>query len=198
MKNLFAEMDLYKGIILFSFLAIPAACYFAYSSQKNLETAQKAVRDATKRGGILENIGEYSNRLHTIQNAQRNNGGDQYRLFFERQILASAKDGIKRQDFTISNEQVRKVAKLRAEDREVSISFRRNNKDEFPLPRSYINQVLLRSEAQSRGVWKLRQLKIRNKEVLETSRGKKAPPRTVADEWVVDRMVFARRQPERR
>ncbi len=198
MKNLFAEMDLYKGIILFSILAIPAACYFAYSSQQNLIAGQKAMRDATRRGGILETIGEFSNRLATIKNAQLGSGGDQYRLFFEKQILDSAKDGIKRQDFTISNEQVKKVAKLRAEDREVSISFRRSNKDEFPLPRSYINQVLLRSEASSRGVWKLRQLKIRNKEVLETSRGKRAPPRTVADNWVVDRMVFARRQPERR
>ncbi|MHC5066707.1 MAG: hypothetical protein ACYTG5_22345, partial [Planctomycetota bacterium] len=198
MKKIFADMDLYKGMILFAVLAIPAAGIFAYLTNERLIDARKAMADAKKSRGVLEKIGEYQNNLEKIKkNASTSNAGDQYRLYFERQITASATQGLKRSDFQISNEQTRKVAKLKAEDVEVTINFRKDGKDEFPLPRSFINTVLRRCEGNSNGVWKVRQLKMRNKEVLETARGKKAPPRTVADNWIIDRLIFARRQPGR-
>ncbi len=198
MKKIFADMDLYKGIILFAILAIPAAGIFAYMTNERLVNAKKAMADAKKSRGVVEQIGEGQNKLEQIKkNSSRGSAGDQYRLYFERQITASATQGLKRSDFQISNETSRKVAKLRAEDVEVTVSFRKDGKDEFPLPRTFINTVLRRCEGNSNGVWKVRQLKMRNKEVLETARGKKAPPRTVADNWVVDKLIFARRQPGR-
>ena len=198
MKKIFADMDLYKGIILFSALAIPAAGVFAYMTNERLVSAKKSMVDARKSRGDLEMIGEFQKRLEEIKkNSSRGNSGDQYRLYFERQITASATQGLKRSDFQISNEKPRKVAKLRAEDVEVTIAFKKDGKDEFPLPRSFINTVLRRCEGNSNGVWKVRQLKMRNKEVFENTRGKKAPPRTVADNWIINTLVFARRQPGR-
>src|SRR5690606_24732450 len=96
-------------------------------------------------------------------------------------------------------EESRRVSALKAEDREVDLSFRDNRtKKPLNLPRDFISALIFNCESQSK-TWKLRELRIRNAdEDLETGRGAKAVPRTVDDIWSVEKMTYVRRQPESR
>jgi hypothetical protein len=196
MRNLFANMDLYKGIILSSVVLFPAACGFAYWVDTQIRTAQEAIVNAEKRGGEIERIALLQKQLDTIDKATRDGaGGEGHALYFERCLTGAASQGITRNDFTIGNEEGRKVGKPKSIDQEVDITFKRGGKD-LPLPRAYINAMLHLCESKSK-VWKLRQLRIRNAEVVELGQSKQAPPKTVRDDWKIEKLMFVRREPDK-
>ncbi len=199
MKLSMKDMDLYKVIILLSVVLIPAACGFVYVVNGQLVVAKRAIADAKKRGGDLEEIGALRSQFAQIKKSSRRaqslKGPGQ---FFERSILSAATGGIKVDDIQIGTEVDKAVTSPRATDVEVDIKFEKAGKGKFPLPRDFINAVLFNCEATGSKVWKLRQLKMVNEEVSKTRRTKGAPPRTVQDNWVVSMLKFARRTPEKK
>jgi hypothetical protein len=196
---MFRNLDLYKIIILLSIVLLPVAGFFAWWANDRLDLAQRSILEATKQGGLLEKIGQTQAQLQTIKENNRQGGtgpGSQHLLYFDRQIMKSAAGGLSSQDFQIGDEAQLTVSKPRATDFEVKIDFKRENKPLF-LRREFIDAMLWNCEASSAGVWKLRALSLKNKDALEAGR-KKPPPRTVEDEWRIDKLVFARREPDRK
>lgn len=197
---LFRDLDLYKIIILLGLVLLPASLGFVWWVDKELETAKVAVNDAIRPGGELEQIGTVAQQLEIIQRNARNSGNNEApALFFERWIKNSASGGqVRATDFEISNERKTTVTKLKAQDKEIQITFRRENQ-ELPLSREYIHALILNLEQDGPQVWKLRELQIRNEQSVEFSKNRReAPPKTVDDMWRIEKLMFARREPEDR
>lgn len=189
-------MDLYKLIILASILLIPAAGGWAYWQSDRLEVAKKSVRDASKRKGSLVSIGRLQREIDEIRKNSRGNESTNHIIYFENRITKSARgDSIKATDIQIGDEQHKNQRKLRASDYEVSIKFERNNKP-MELSREFIHAVLFNCEAFSKA-WRLRGIELSNAEAGKAT-GRKPPPKTVADNWLVNRLVFARREPAKK
>ena len=199
MKALFANMDLYKGILLASVVLMPAAAFWGYQLDQQVTEGNAALTNLRKRNGDLEQIGQY---MEQIKNQQTNKSKDfqDYTTFFDTQVYKSAKSGLKEEDFKVApRPEVNVTVKpggqtVRAKDIEIEISFAKNGKERFPLSRAFINQVMQNCEGMSQ-IWKLRELKIRSQTMLSRGRRTTAPPPEIGDDWLVERMVFARREP---
>lgn len=193
------NLDLYKSIILGSLLCLPIALGFVYWVNGELEVAKTALKRAEQANGELERIGQLQQQLETIsRNVAKGGQSDNHRLFFEQRIVNSVKDGgLRSSDFEIGNQVPARVAKLKAVDQTTSISFSRGGKP-LPLSREFIYAVLFNCEAGGSQVWKLRDLDMVNEEAKSAMRGRSAPPKTVKDLWLMQKLVFARREPQSR
>ena len=189
-------MDLYKLIILISIVAIPGAGAWAYLEDTWLDEAKQAQQKAIRPNGQLEKIGLLEKQIEEIKtNMNRNASVGGHLLYFENRITGSVRGGeLKDTDIQISDEQARQKSKERAVDYEVSIKFERGGKP-LPLTREVIHAILFNCEAFAK-TWKLRTIRLSNVEADKAS-GKSPPPKTVSDEWKVDKLVFARREPQR-
>lgn len=197
--SLFRDMDVYKGIILASVLLIPASFGFAWWMDQRLVESETAIAAAVRRNsGDIEQIGTLRQNLETVKrNTEVGGELDQPRRYFERRILLTAESGLSSTDFSIGNQQRNAATKERAVDMELEIDFKRAGKP-LPLSRDFIRKMLKNCETGGSQVWKLRQLKMRNVDFLESmkSRSKGAPKKTLEDDWLIEKLVFARRQPE--
>ena len=194
-KAIFRDMDLYKGIILAAVAMIPAAGWWAWSLQQRIQAGEIAVRRAEGRSGLLQQIGTMQRDVEEVHRNKRQGIAGDYRTFFQSQIFKSSQTPLSASDFTISTEQDRKVSSLRAIDSEVTIEFKRNGKDQYALPRDYINALLYNFENASK-MWRLRHVRIRNENTERLVSQKRPPPPEFGDQWLVERLVFARRSPD--
>jgi hypothetical protein len=196
---MFKSMDLYKGIVLVCLLLLPVSLGYLWYVRGQRTAAFAAVDAAEKSKGELDKIGEAIRKLETVaSNSSRGGDAESYRLYFERWITGSAKSGISTNDFQLTNETPSAVPNnAKAEDLTVGVAFKRAGK-EFDLPRDFIHAVALNCESGGSQIWKLRTLKMRNADVLELTKQKKAPPKTVGDNWKLERLEFARRRPKQR
>lgn len=197
--NLFREMDLYKVIILVSLLLLPASLGFVYWVDGEIDVAQRALQAAERRGGEIERIGGVQRQLETVEkNASKDRAaGGSHAVYFEQQIKTSSKDSLSANDFEISPQSRSGVPGKSAQDMIVKISFRREGKT-LDLPRDFIHAMTYNCEAGGAQIWKLRRLTMRNTDIAKVSRARQAPPRTVADEWEIQTLEFARREPDTR
>ncbi len=196
-KVLFRDMDLYKGIILASLVLLPAAGWWAWSLQTSIEKGELARVEAEKPGGLLQSIGSLQRDIEEVKvNLQRGVGGD-HRTFFQTRIIKSSPTPLSDDDYVIGVEVDRSLRSLNAIDSEVSIEFKRRGREAFALPRDYINALLYNFENPP-SIWKLRYLKLTNDDT-KRSGGRRglAPPPELADSWLLDRLVYARRRPDR-
>ena len=200
--SLFKDIDIYKAIIIGALVLLPGGGVLVWMQDEEVARAEAQLAKARQRGGVLEQIGTLDAELATIQrNTTGGAGGERHLLYFSRRVLETTGNAgwLGANDFEIGNEESRRVSALKAEDREVDLSFRDNRtKKPLNLPRDFISALIFNCESQSK-TWKLRELRIRNAdEDLETGRGAKAVPRTVDDIWSVEKMTYVRRQPESR
>lgn len=187
--------DLYKLIIIASLVLSPAAGGWAYWLQGRIDDGQKALAHAKNPRGPLQAIGLLQQE---IDGMRAKSGSSQAetdpRTYFDVQVSKSS-SGLKRNDYVINNLQDARVSDLKAVDRQWSIEFKEGGKTHLPLARELITYVLHNIEGNS-PAWRLRTLHLKNRETRELrSRGAKPPPE-VSDEWFVDRMVFAKREPD--
>ena len=185
------DMDLYKAIILASILLIPTAGFFAYWETQRLEVAKVAVAAATRRGGLIEKIGLLQKEIVEIKKTSKSNNTISHEIYFENQIDKASAGSLKSTDFNIDDERGKKSGR-NAQDYEVKIDFRRNNKP-IPLRRDLIHAILFNCEAFSPS-WRLRRIHLINQEAAK-AKGNNPPPKTVEDTWEVRSLVFARREP---
>lgn len=189
-------MDLYKFIILISIVAIPGAGVWAYMEDTWLTEARDAKRDAIRPSGQLEKIGLLQKQIEEIKANSNRNAGVGHLLYFENKITGSVRGGVLRDtDIQISDERSKPKNKERATDYEVTIKFERDGKA-LPLSREVIHAILFNCEAFAK-TWRLRNIVLSNVEAAKAI-GKKPPPKTVTDEWQIDKLVFARREPMRK
>lgn len=193
MKKFFKELDLYKGIVLVSWLLLPVVGGWAYWLQGELKRADTALHDAMRTGGDLEEIGKYQKAVEEQRrnSASRTEVVDNPRVYFDKCIRVADQSGnLKRTDYEINPKGTTNGGK-NAQDTIVDIDFK-----DMALNRDFLMAVLFNCEASS-PVWKLRALSIRNADMKNHGYGrrKEPPPPELSDKWEIQKLEFASRAP---
>jgi hypothetical protein len=206
------EMDLYRGLILICLLALPVCGFWCYSIEQSIAECEKAILEATRSGGLLEQIGGLRVKVDlVVQNRlSTNDATQQPRTYFERQILAAATQNLAASDFGLTDpkeEPGYTGTKQRVKDYVAEVTWKRKD---LSLPLAFVYAVLFNCESGARpggaqtglqSIWKLRKLELVNatNERLLTGLGSnpEAPPPELEDKWSIKRMTFARREPDR-
>lgn len=203
------EMDLYKGLILICLLAIPAVGWWCNTLSNSIKECEAAVREATRPGGLLEQIGGYQNKIQlVVQNRQSATGATQQpRTYFEGQIMASAAQNLEKNDFGLTDPKeesaVTTSAKQKAVDFVAEVQWKRKD---LSMPLAFVYSVVMNCESGARpgggaaglqSIWKLRELSIVNATNERLVATQEAPPPELEDKWAIKKMTFARREPKR-
>jgi hypothetical protein len=194
LRRIISGMDLYKGIILASLVLTPGFGIWAWTLRNEIDRGHLAIHNARKRDGDLTTIGLYERQVENQREINRKMGdqGVNPLEYFVTQILRSV-NGLRRDDFRLGNIQQQQRPREGTVDSMIDVEFQLGGKEKV-LPREAIWAVMLNLE-QTLRTWKLRELRIRNRDVLETTRTAKAPPPETGDDWVIERMQFAVREP---
>lgn len=209
--KLFANFDLYKGVILASVVLLPGVGWWIQSTRTAIETANKAVNEAIKAGGLLEEVGKLQKQLKTVEDNRVSTSSQtgSTDLYFEGQIFRSAVSGqLQKDQFKISpprEENVMTGEKQQAKDIVVKIDWQPRAGKEFTFYRDFLFAVLFNCESSARSanteplpsIWKLYKLKMVNATVAKSLAQQLTPPAELADEWIVNEMSFARREPRK-
>jgi hypothetical protein len=191
-------IDLYKAIILGSILLAAAAGIWAWNMKRQVADGRIALAAARTPNGVLQQIGLLQKQIENHVANQRHVVRGSPLDYFAETIYTSASPGsdFKRADFIVGSPNEVKNTRLGTKDISVTIEFKRGGREAFPLPRPFLHAVVLNCEQKSQ-IWKLRDLRIRNKDLKDALAGSKAPPPETADEWLVESMTFACRQPDK-
>lgn len=191
--KLFRNMDLYKFVILLSLVLTPAAVGYYFKLQGDIEAGKKALKDAYKTKGHLEQIATFQKEIEGLKASERiNKTADpkNYRSYFLKQVTDTGY-GIGSTDFQDQASDMPVSGNRTASDKVVSLTFKRDNKD-LPVTREFVNAFVFNIEGQA-PIWKLRSLKIANATIAE-QRGRGAPPAETDDLWLIKEMKFSARQ----
>ena len=194
MKNL----DLEKIIIILSLLLMPAVGAWIYMLDGDLVKVDRAM---ASRQPMIQEI----HSLHRLIQKTKESLQDpeatssNVRVYFQNRLVASQKGGesfLSRDQITVNEGRSFDVLRGRtkiAKDIEVKVEFAKGVRGGLTLPRSFVNACIVNCESRT-PIWKLRSLKIENKD-FRGLRGNAVPPLETADEWFVREMNFARRKP---
>ena len=155
-------------------------------------TAAAVINDTTATGPtastrLLPNTA-YNSKGATLAYSPTSGGSPA--VYFQNQITTSSKGTIGANDYEVSPEKTSAVPGRRdAQDQLVSIQFRKG----LVLPRALIHALVFNCESAGVQVWKLRRLRVSNVEISKLRN--QAPPQTVADDWEIGTLEFARRKP---
>lgn len=191
------QFDLYKWIIIASLVLMPVAGGWLYWLNGRIEFGRRAIATATRSKGDIENIGQL---LQEIDNQVRSAGtasSEDPAVYFDRWINRSSPD-LLRTDYNPVLVSANKHRETKSIDKVYKVEFRRDNK-QFALPRKLVEAIVFNIEAYS-PAWRLRSLFLRNEESGNNQLriGGKKPPPELPDNWFVDKMEFARREPDRK
>lgn len=209
-----AKLDLYKAIILGSLLLLPVAGWWIMNLQQSIQDCERAIREAKKPGGTLEQIGTLQKKVRLVVMSQAlTSSTSDPGTYFERQILLS-KPGIDKNSFRISPESEEPAAipgsKQKVVDKVVKIEWGgRSNRRDFLVQQDLINAVVFNCESaatepgkgdgQARdalpSIWRLRRLTFENELFENAFNAKRMPPPELEDKWLIRAMDFARREP---
>ena len=205
--KLFQKLDLYKGVILASLLLLPGVGWWIKQTRDAIATANRAITEAIKPGGQLEEIGKLQKQLEAVENNRLNAAAqlEDVNVYFDSQIFRSAASGgIGKDTFQVLAPRTEGVmlGKQPATDHIVKINFDRAGKDTV-FTRDLLFAVLFNCESGFRGagtavvasIWKLYSIKIANALVQKEATQQLAPPPELEDRWTVTNLQFARREP---
>lgn len=206
MKNL----DLYKVIVLLSMVVLPVGYYLCLGIEDEIAACNKAIHEATRSGGTLEQIGSLQKKVEMVvlNRSTASDATNQPRIYFERQILAGAAgQGLKENDFGLSDPKeepaVMTGSRTRASDYVVAVDWKRKD---LQVKLSFVYAVLFNCESGARAgggasalqsIWKLRELEILNGTDERLTTSFKTPPSELLDTWIIRKMSFARREPKK-
>jgi hypothetical protein len=205
------KLDLYKGVILASLVLLPAVGWWIKRTRDTIDATNRAITDATKPGGNIEEIGKLLKQLEVVE-TNRFNASAQLadpRVYFERQLFLSAQGGIARDAFSFKAEKTDQVTlgKQHATDHIVPIDFTPTaGKKEFIFSRELLFAVLFNCESGFGGekastvtsIWKLYSIKATNASLQKEASQQLTPPAEIEDRWLVTNLQFARREPSKR
>jgi len=194
------KLDLEKAIILISLLLMPVAGGWVYFLDQDLKEADIALGNC--KATILKIFQQQ--KYIDLTNSELNQRGEDVKNFdefFEKRLIASmgGNNFIKTEEMTVNEgrkQDVRKgnTRKVIGKDIEVRVEFGKGKRGGMPLTRSFVNAFLVNCEARA-PIWKLRSLKVTNKDFKGLRRNSATPPLETTDEWFVNTMIFARRKP---
>lgn len=207
------SMELPEWTILGSLLALPFVGWWISVERNAIAVATKAVR---KNVGELEMIGKLQSQVELVeQNSRATGGSTDSGTYFQLQLQESAGNGgLKTDDYSLSSPVSKTVIlgarpnEQRVTDYSVDIKFeRKDKKTPFKVSRDFLFAVLFNCESGARrgsaslpSIWKLQELTIENASAAEAFKGsgKKVPPQPTDDLWIVNKLKFARREPEKK
>jgi hypothetical protein len=200
MKSLFRNMDFLKGLILVCILASAVLGAWDYLLQGQLEKARKAFRDAKADVVEIHALLKQIPALYKAQEELSQQGSDPG-VYFENQLTnfggiplqSYVLQDIKRTEVTVST----KKGSQKARDKVLTIDFRgrSGSKERLYLPRENLFKALWACERNSKS-WRLRDLSIRSKDDVERKgRREDGYPAEIADEWFIEKLSFASREP---
>jgi hypothetical protein len=208
--KLFREMDLYKGIVLASLVLLPAAGFWVWSLDKQIQKVRSAVAEATRAGGLLEEIGTLQKKVDNVVANTSSDGVEQANTYFASQImLTSGGVGLSENSFKflpVKTETTKLSETQSATDHIVTIDFQRD----LVLTREWVQAMLFNCESGARGagssaararqsIWKLRKFQMTNAGGgAKEFESKATPPPELEDKWIIRTLEFARREPKTR
>lgn len=204
--NFLKNMDLYQGIILLSVFLLPAGGWWVNDLSEKVAKSERALRDATKQNGFLEEIGELKKKIENV-NANKRTTSDAIQdpsTYFEGQILPVS-TSLKRNDFTPGSPKATPttIGKQKVMDYVVDIKWGKG-RDKQLVPLDFVYAVAFNCESGAQrgvttgppSVWRLRKLSIDNAIGAEWFKRKNTPDPEYEDKWVIKNMKFARREPK--
>ena len=206
-----ANMDLYKGMILASCVLLPAAGWWIKTSSDGIAAANRAITEATKPGGHIEEIGKLLKQLEVVEANKSTLGkGTDTETYFSGQIFRSVSQqgSLDTNSFKfapVRDEVVQTSSKQSARDFIVKIDWPPRGGKDFVFSRDFLFAVLFNCESGARGgnapqvpsIWRLYSLKLTNATVQKESVQQMVPPPETEDRWIVGKMEFARREPNK-
>jgi hypothetical protein len=209
--KLLQNLDLYKSVIWLSLPLTAGAGWWIKTTRDAIAAANRAITDAVKPNGQLEEIGKLQKQLEIVEaNRAQRGGNDRPEVYFEGQIFRSVKQGtIGENQFKIQplpDQVVQTSTKQSARDFIVKIEWLPRSGKDFTFPRELLFAVLFNCESGARdqnttlvpSIWKLYSLKITNAGLQKELTNQLTPPVEVEDNWLVGKMEFARREPNKR
>lgn len=198
-------MDLYQGIILLSIILLPAGGWWVNNLSNDIADCERALHDATKPNGFLEEIGELQKKIEIVA-ANRRTTSDAIQdpsTYFEGQIMSVSTD-LKKNDFTPGSPKPARatIGKQKVVDYVVDIGWGRGKAKQV-VKMDFIYAVLFNCESGAKrgmangppSVWRLRKLTIANALGSEWLKRKNTPDPEMEDKWFINDMKFARREP---
>lgn len=205
MNRLFANMDLYKGIVLAALLLLPLGGWAVYDGARQIEACNAAIAEATRGGGVLEEVGGLQRKVEVVVQNKRgvSDAIEKPTTYFEGQITAAGGGNLKVSDFTLVGPKVEggtmAGTKQSISDYVLDVNWPRND---FAVPMDFVYAVLFNCESgagldptKSQSVWKLRNVELVNatdERLLQTF---STPPAELQDKWKIRSMAFVRREP---
>lgn len=201
MKDFFKNLDLYKVIVLLSLVLLPLGGWWITKIDEQIGLCRRAKDEATRAGGLLEEIGQYQRKIEIVAQTRGSAGVSEPVTWFEGQIM-SAGVGIGAGDFTIDQpkDESTTIGKQRVTDYVVRIDWK-----ELKVQMDFIYAVLFNCESGATrnaaikgqpSVWRLRELTLVNATGDRKMRRGKVPPPELLDSWEIKQMTFARREPK--
>lgn len=205
---MFRNMDLYKVIVLLSFVVLPLGGWWCYRLDEQIVGSRKAITEATRPGGLMETIGSLQKKIEIVAQNRRITSDTitQHRTYFEGQLIQAGGASLKTTDFKIEDPKEEVVTmrstKQKVTDYVVDVTWLR--RDLF-VPLEFVYAVLFNCEsgassadvAGRNSVWKLRELQLVNATDERLLQGSKTPPPELSDKWTIRTMKFARREPRK-
>ncbi|MFN9703704.1 MAG: hypothetical protein ACK595_02650 [Planctomycetota bacterium] len=201
----FADIDLYKGIVLASLLLLPIGGWAVYDRAQQIEACNAAIADATRAGGVLEEIGSLQRKVEIVVQNKRgiSDAVEKPTTYFEGQIKAAGGGNLKVSDFTLVGPKVEggtmPGTKQSISDYVLDVNWPRND---FAVPMDFVYAVLFNCESgagldpnKSQSVWKLRNIELANATDERLLTTYATPPAELQDKWKIRSMAFVRREP---
>jgi hypothetical protein len=209
------EMDLYKGIVLLSVILLPIGAYYLSGLDKQLDDCRLALRNATKKGGYLEEIGRLQKKIETVALNDGSTKGavENSKVYFETQIGLASNGKLSANAYRIVTPQPRTLKILKSKqsvtEHKVKIEWGRpgqSGADRLPkFKMDFIYAMLFncesgatdtRNSAGGLSVWRLKDLHLKNATMSgKNTRKGGVPDPELDDSWSIQTMVFARREP---
>jgi hypothetical protein len=206
--NFLRSLDLYKVVILLSLVLLPLGGWYVMQLDEDIAASKKAIQDATRRDGLLEQIGTLQKKVEVVVQNKLSTSDtiNMPRRYFEGQILQAGGAGLKTDDFGLTDPKEETVtlpgSKQRVSDFVVDVTWPRTD---FAVQLGFVYAVLFNCESGAgaggagagQSIWKLRDLQLQNTTDDRLVTGYKTPPPEFADKWTIRSMKFARREPRK-
>ncbi|MCA8976806.1 MAG: hypothetical protein KDC98_18940 [Planctomycetes bacterium] len=205
MKKL-AQIDLYTGLILVCVVLLPICAWWCMKTNEAIDACKVAVREATRSGGYLEQIGALKKNIEIVNENRSGNDPMSPKTYFDGQIVAAAVGGgVASTDFNIIGPKSETLtlpgSKQKVDDYIIDIQW--TNK-EHVLKLGFIESLLWNCESGAglgsnnglQSIWKLQQLQIVNTSD-DSLKSFDTPPPELQDRWAIRELKFARREPSK-
>lgn len=200
------NLDLYTVLILLTLVLLPVCGWWCMKTNEAIRLSEKAVDDAQRSGGLLEQIGALQKKIDLVN---QNRGGldlNKPGPYFEGQIMAAANKGLSVTDFGIEGPKEENVSlaggKQRAADYIVDVQWKKKDQ---PLKLDFIEAMLWNCESGAtqsgvtnlQSIWRLCNLELVNMTEDKVTSQHGEPPPELQDQWQIKTLKFARREPKK-